>query len=165
MFAQLASIAKSTMIQIIITAEGDDQLRVNVLPKAVEGQNAAMSTPLSMVATPAELDEGFVDILTKWRDKRVSLSEQFENTQLVMEAAQKESLEKVKTSKLAKPKGSPATSSPTSFTSGNDDDDDGLAEDKPFEDEQVSTPVTVATRVTSFSAKKPNDTAELDLFS
>lgn len=154
MFAELAILAKSTIFQIIIAAEGEDQLRVNVIPKAVEGQNPALSTPLSLVGTPAELDAEFLTHLTGYANKRLSLAEQLENTKLVMDAALKEAQEKAKAKPAAKVKSAAPAASTTSAG------DDGLDDDQPFEDATAGVPTA-----TVFSARKLNDSAEINLFS
>lgn len=149
MFAELDLLVKSTTVQIIIAAEGD-QMRVNVIPKAVDGQNPALSTPLSLVATPAELDEQFSELLTKYTGKRQSLAEQLENAELVMEAAQKEAQSKA-TAKPSKTK--PAASISVNVAS-DVEDEEGL--DENFGD---------APKITPSAAPTPKaNTVELDLF-
>jgi hypothetical protein len=51
----------------------------------------ALSAPLSMVATPEELDEGMADELGRWVGTRMSLREQVDAANLILEAARKES--------------------------------------------------------------------------
>lgn len=92
MFTELAPLAKSTTLNVIVTAEGEN-LRVIVMPKAAkEGENPALSTPLSLVGTPAELDAQFATIITGYTASRTSLEEALLASQTVMEAAKKDSV-------------------------------------------------------------------------
>ncbi len=88
MFTELKEMAKSTSINIMISAEPEEKLRVIVMPKAAkEGENPALSTPLSLVGTPEELDEKFASIITGYTASRTSLAESLSAAQAVMEAA------------------------------------------------------------------------------
>lgn len=107
MFTELAPLAKSTTLNVIVTAEGEN-LRVIVMPKAAkEGENPALSTPLSLVGTPAELDAQFATIITGYTASRTSLEEALLASQTVMEAAKKDSV-----SAAAKKTTKAATSTP-----------------------------------------------------
>ena len=74
MFAQLQKmLRKGDTVSVIIAIENDTQLRVNVFPKlfTLDGENGndrkALNTPLSLVATPAELDSpAFLETLEKF---------------------------------------------------------------------------------------------------
>jgi PRTRC genetic system protein E len=89
MFTELAALAKSTTIHLIITSAPNDELKVVVLPQAKEGMNPALCQPLSLTASPEELDEKFVDCLASYKTERKTLEEQLEDSRLVMEAAGK----------------------------------------------------------------------------
>lgn len=86
MFQALHELATSTELHLTITAQGDD-LRVVVLPKPKDGANAALSTPLALTASPAELNEKFVATLSSYTASRKSLEETLEETTNFMEAA------------------------------------------------------------------------------
>jgi PRTRC genetic system protein E len=89
MFTELAALAKNTTIHLIITSAPNDELKVVVLPQAKEGMNPALCQPLSLTASPEELDEKFVDCLASYKTDRKTLEEQLEDSRLVMEAAGK----------------------------------------------------------------------------
>lgn len=149
MFRELEPIVKSTMIQILISSEGD-KMRVMVMPKAVDGQNPALSAPLSLLGTSAELDEKLPEILTNYTECRQSLEDSLANVKLVMDAAKQDAMDKAK----AKSAGNAI-----SVDFANDDEEnDGvdLTSDEPFEP-----PVSSSTVAPS---PKSQDTAELDLF-
>lgn len=86
MFQALHELATSTELHMTITAQGDD-LRVVILPKPKDGANAALSTPLALTASPAELDEKFVATLSSYTASRKSLKETLDETTSFMEAA------------------------------------------------------------------------------
>lgn len=151
MFVELMPLAKTTMIQMLISVEGDD-MRVIVMPKAVEGQNPALCAPLSVLASPAELDEKLPGVLAGYVTSRQSLEDSLENVKLVMEQAKREEQAKA-TEKSSKATAKTATkATPAPATSSEDVD---FSDDEPFEDEP--TPV-----VTSSAAK--SEAHECDLF-
>ncbi len=102
MFKGLHGLAKSTDLQLSITSQGDT-LRVVVIPKAKEGANAALSTPLVLEATPQELDEKFAETLFKYTASRKSLEETLAETTAFMAAAGKDA--KDAANKAAQPTG------------------------------------------------------------
>ena len=117
MFKELAELAKSTTINLIVSGEADGQLRVIVMPKpAKEGENPALSTPLCLVATPEELDAQFAGILVGYVSARTSLADALSASQTVMEAAKKSAVEEAAKKASAKIKSIPATASTTVST-------------------------------------------------
>jgi len=150
MFKELAPLVQKSMLCIFISAEGD-QLRVNILPKAVEGLNPALFTPLSVVASPDELDAKMPEILAGYANAHQSLEDSLENVKLVMEEAKRAAMDK-SNAKPATGKKAGVASSVLEHANGNDE----LGDDVPFGDAPVTaTPVV---------ASKKNDHAELDLF-
>lgn len=124
MFKELAPILKNcTSINVILASNKDGTLSVTILPKPKEtGESAvALSTPLSLTATPEELDAEFTQILTGYAVTHQSLAEQVENTTEILEAAKKESQKKATT---AISKASTKSSTENSGSSGDDIDED-----------------------------------------
>jgi PRTRC genetic system protein E len=69
MFKELHAMAKDAMLLITATAEGD-QLRVSVTPTYPDGKvpaGAAPLRPLSVIASPEELDADFAAVLAFWK--------------------------------------------------------------------------------------------------
>ncbi|MCW0073004.1 PRTRC system protein E, partial [Burkholderia pseudomallei] len=58
LFTSLHALAQTTSIHILITAEGANNLRVNVTPMP-NGKGEKQRWPLSLLATPEELDAEF----------------------------------------------------------------------------------------------------------
>ena len=91
MFKELYELAKQGGVTLSVTTEGD-LLRVIVMPEG--GVNPALATPLLLVASPEELDNGFSEVVNSFTAKRTSLKESLEASLLVMDAAEKEAVKK-----------------------------------------------------------------------
>lgn len=90
----LATVASLSMSLVLNT---DGTITVTVMPKGKkEGENA-LNTPLSITGTAEELDAEFAGILAKYDGKRLSLAEQFEATEAILEVAKKEASKKATT--------------------------------------------------------------------
>ena len=94
MFKELAEIAKTTALSLIISSSGENELQVMVIPKAKEGMNPALSQPLNLTATPEELGEKFASLLLGYNTARKTLEETLEDAKLFMSAAGKSAQEK-----------------------------------------------------------------------
>jgi PRTRC genetic system protein E len=113
MFKPLYELARTTALVMTITAdekEGTLTLTVNPKPVAKDAP-AALSQPLTLKATPEELDTGFVEALTRFGDSYASLKETVDSAVAVMEAAKKETAAKA-TSKSAAKVTAPAKQAP-----------------------------------------------------
>lgn len=78
MFTALHALAQSATLMIVIAAEGDD-LRVSITPTlAGDKTKAHKLQPLSLVASPAELDDGFAAAIASWQAPKLSLQQQVE---------------------------------------------------------------------------------------
>lgn len=134
MFKQLHALAKKATLMIVVTAEDDQQLRVNVTPTQVDlASKTGALRPLSLVGTPDELDEGFEEALTVWQAPRRSLVEQ---AAAAAGAPDEKPKAAPKTAPKAKPAAAPAKSpkpargkkaaaEPDGIPGENDDDPDG----------------------------------------
>ena len=123
MFAELKPLLDNcSSVTIVLAAGSDDTLSVTVIPKAKDGQNAVLSTPLALTGTLAELDAEFAGLVTGFVAKRTTLAQQLEATETILEAAKQEAAKSaVSVKKKALPKPS---SGVTDDDDGNDDDDD-----------------------------------------
>jgi PRTRC genetic system protein E len=90
MFEELFALATSATLTMVLSAdEKTGRMTINVIPKPKKDvDEAALTKALSLTATPAEFDAGFVDVLKGYREVRQSLAEQAEATQEVLQAAQ-----------------------------------------------------------------------------
>ncbi len=151
MFTQLALLLQNcTSLQVFMAANPDGTLALTVLPKGKAGdKDAALNTPLSIIATPDELNEGFVAALTRYVNTHQSLAEQVANTETILEAAKAESQKKATTaiskSSKATPKATPESDPEDEDNTGGSDpesDNDAGTSDKP-EATVAATPAAV----------------------
>ncbi|AQV99438.1 hypothetical protein BJN34_36810 (plasmid) [Cupriavidus necator] len=118
MFTELAALVRpSEKVVVTLTMQGDT-MSVVVVPVVKDAADAALSTPLALSATPAELDEGFAAAIAGVSAARQSLAEQVEATTSILEAAKTSQSTKA-TKALTK-----AAAPTASETSAEDDDDD-----------------------------------------
>ncbi|MGP8437146.1 PRTRC system protein E [Paraburkholderia fungorum] len=76
LFASLHPLAQRTTLTLLITAEGD-QLRVNVTPRANDDTKGEKPLyPLSILATPDELDRDFAEAVSIYEPSTLSVLEQ-----------------------------------------------------------------------------------------
>lgn len=95
MFKEIeAMMGDETLSVSLIVAKNKDGLSVTVLPKAKEGADASLSTPLALQGTAEELDAEFVSLLEGYSGARKSLSEQLADTEAVLAAAKEASAKK-----------------------------------------------------------------------
>ncbi|MCL2591253.1 MAG: PRTRC system protein E [Betaproteobacteria bacterium] len=97
MFVELFALAiESTLTMVMSADEKTGRMTIHVIPKPKkESSEAALSKPLSLTATPAEFDTGFVTALKDFREARQSLAEQAEATCEYLEAAKEAQTKKV----------------------------------------------------------------------
>jgi PRTRC genetic system protein E len=74
-FASLKPLADRATIVALITADGD-LLRVNVSPQAVTGEKDSTLHPLSLLASPEELDRDFAQAVALYKPTIMSVLEQ-----------------------------------------------------------------------------------------
>lgn len=93
LFHQLFQLAQSaTLTMTISTDEKEGRMTINVVPKPkADLKEPALTTPLSLTATPDEFDADFVRVLSTYRANRSSLAEQAEATNEVLDAAKQAS--------------------------------------------------------------------------
>lgn len=104
MFVELMPMLKERTL-LITVARLDEKLKVNVIPtKAKEGEDQALTTPLSYTGSPEELDAELGKHLASYVDSHVQLGSTLAEAKAEMDAAAKAARQKVKgaqqTSKL-----------------------------------------------------------------
>ena len=152
MFKELAPIvATGTNLCIMLTGAPDGQLMVTILPQTKDGQSAALATPLSVTATPDELDAELPAVLTSYVSHRTTLAETLDNVKTIMEAAGKTAMDAA-TKSVGK---GGVTTAPAELEGEQRDDD--------LESERVAAPVRSSISKASV-AKPKDDTSDLDLF-
>jgi hypothetical protein len=67
MFKELAPLLRQRSVLLSLTRLEDDTIRVNIFPKKLaDGENEALTTPLSVTGTAEELDTQFPFALTEY---------------------------------------------------------------------------------------------------
>ena len=106
MFVELVPLLKDRTV-LITVASIDGKLKVNVIPaKAKEGEEQALTTPLSFTGSAAELDAELGSHLTSYVHSHVELRNTLAEVKAEMDAAAKAARQKVKTTQPA-PKSDP----------------------------------------------------------
>jgi PRTRC genetic system protein E len=97
---------------LTVASLGEDQIRVNVMPKKLaDGENAALTTPMSFTGTAAELDaqlpDAIVSFVASHLELKNTLGRAKEEMAAAAKAAQEEAKNKSKTAKKAAPAAEP----------------------------------------------------------
>jgi PRTRC genetic system protein E len=106
MFRQLVPLLRQRSVLLTVTSLEDDQIRVNVIPKKLkEGENSALTTPMSFTGTAAALDEQLPDAIVSFVASHLELKNTLararEEMDVAAKAAQDEARNKSKTAKKA----------------------------------------------------------------
>jgi PRTRC genetic system protein E len=90
MFKELVPILRSRAVLMTVTALDDDQIRVNVVPKKMkDGDNDALTTPLSVTGTAEELDAQLAATLVGFVASHLQMKNALEKAKSDMDAATK----------------------------------------------------------------------------
>jgi len=90
-FIELMPLLVGSTVTITVAREDDKTLRVNVIPSTKSGatENPALTTPLSYIATPEELDADLGKQLASYVECHRALGSTLASAQAEMEAAAK----------------------------------------------------------------------------
>jgi PRTRC genetic system protein E len=90
MFKELVPILRNRTVLMTVTALDDDQIRVNVVPKKTkDGDNDALTTPLSVTGTAEELDTQLAATLVGFVASHLQMKNALEKAKADMDAATK----------------------------------------------------------------------------
>ena len=117
MFKELAPYLRQRAVLLTVTHIEDDQIRVNVIPqKLKDGENAALTTPLTITGTADELDRDLPTTLVNFVSAHLELRNTLDRAKAEMDAAAKtaqaEARSKTKTTPKKEPP-KPETTTPT----------------------------------------------------
>src|SRR5215472_12883745 len=113
MFTELMPLLAERTMLITVARESGTTIRATVVPKRNSGsENAAVSTPLSFVGTPEELDRDFAKELAAYVETHGQLGSTLAQAKATMEAAAKAAQEEAKRKADDKRKVKSATSAP-----------------------------------------------------
>jgi PRTRC genetic system protein E len=90
MFKELAPYLRQRAVLLTVAHMEDDQIRVNVIPqKLKDGENAALTTPLTVTGTADELDRDLPATLVNFVSAHLELKNTLHRARSEMEAAAK----------------------------------------------------------------------------
>ena len=90
MFKELAPYLRQRAVLLTVTHLEEDRIRVNVIPQKIEdGENAALTTPLSVTGTADELDRELPSTLVNFVSAHLQLKNTLERAKEEMDAAAK----------------------------------------------------------------------------
>ncbi|WP_434034765.1 PRTRC system protein E [Cupriavidus sp. a3] len=125
MFTELAPLVRASDKVVVTLSMQGDVMSVVVLPVIKNAADAALTSPLVLSATPAELDAEFASAVTSVSEAHRSLAEQAEATKSILDAAKS-----TQSSKATKALAKAASPSASEASSASDDDNEaGDAED------------------------------------
>lgn len=104
MFQQLMPLLRHRSVLLTVSHVGEDQIRVNVVPKKVaESENDALTTPMSFTGTAEELDtqldEAIVSFVGSHLELKNTLARAKEEMDAAAKAAKQEASNKTKAGK------------------------------------------------------------------
>ncbi|WP_066732867.1 PRTRC system protein E [Cupriavidus sp. D384] len=146
MFTQLIPLVRaSDKVVLTLTMQGDT-MSVVVMPVIKDAADPALSRPLILSATPAELDAEFAAAVTSVTEAHRSLAEQAEATKSILDAAT--SAQSSKATKALAKAASPSTSDATSDAGDKDEAESGGGA-QPETKADASTPASTGTDLAS----------------
>ena len=90
MFKELAPYLRQRAVLLTVTHIEDDQIRVNVIPqKLKDGENTALTTPLTVTGTAEELDRDLPATLVNFVSAHLQLKNTLDRAKAEMDAAAK----------------------------------------------------------------------------
>ena len=90
MFKELVPILRHRAVLMTVTFIEEDQIRVNVVPKKLkDGENNALTTPVTVTGTAEELDAELGPTLVKFVGAHIQLKNTLESAKADMDAAAK----------------------------------------------------------------------------
>jgi PRTRC genetic system protein E len=155
MFKELAPLLRQRSVLLSLTRLEDDTIRVNVFPKKLaDGENEALTTPLSVTGAAEELDAQLPSALTEYVGLSLGLSSTLETVKQQVAAAAKAAKDdaRSKTAKPATGKTEPAKTAAASTSAAK-------PQQAPDEDKKTATAV-----VTPSVPKKPDPPQTASLF-
>jgi PRTRC genetic system protein E len=169
MFKELAPLLRQRSVLLSLTRLEDDTIRVNVFPKKLaDGENEALTTPLSVTGTAEELDAQLPSALTEYVGLNLGLSSTLEMVKEQVAAAAKAAKDDVR-SKSAKPAagktepaktGAASTSAAKPQAARDEDEKTPVAVEKPAVPKSPDLPQTAS--LFDFGAPAPAPAASSD---
>src|ERR1700723_4085895 len=91
MFKELVPILRQRAVLLTVTSVEEDQIRVNIVPKKIkDGDNDALTAPLSVTGTAEELDTELSSTIVSFVASHLQLKNTLEKAKAEMEEAAKQ---------------------------------------------------------------------------
>jgi PRTRC genetic system protein E len=171
MFKELAPLLRQRSVLLSLTRLEDDTIRVNVFPKKLaDGENEALTAPLSVTGTAEELDAQLPSALTEYVGLNLGLSSTLETVKEQVAAAAKAAKDDAR-SKTAKPiagksepakSGAASTSAAKPQAAGDEDKKTAVAVVKPAVPNKPDPPQTASLFDFGAPAPAPASTSNSD---
>lgn len=117
MFKELAPYLRQRAVLLTVTRFEEDQIRVNIVPqKLKDGENTALTTPLSVTGTAEELDRDLPSAIVGFVATHLELRNSLDRAKAEMEAAAKAAQAEARSKTKAAPKKEPAMPETTTAT-------------------------------------------------
>jgi PRTRC genetic system protein E len=116
MFKELAPYLRQRAVLLTVTHIEEDQIRVNVIPqKLKDGENAALTTPLTVTGTAEELDRELPATLVNFVSSHLELRNTLDRAKAEMDAAAKTAQAEARSKTKAQAKREPPKPDPGVF--------------------------------------------------
>lgn len=90
MFKELAPYLRQRAVLLTVTHLEEDQIRVNIIPKKLkDGENSALTTPLTVTGTAEELDHDLPSTIVSFVSSHLQLKNTLERAKAEMDEAAK----------------------------------------------------------------------------
>ncbi len=124
MFQELMPLLAHRVLVLTLSRVSDEEICLNLIPRPLKpgekDENSALTTPLSLIGTPKELDQDLVRQLVEFVDSHLELSSTLQSAKAEMAAAAKSAKEMTKTSAASKPSSTSARPTPAATAAADD---------------------------------------------
>jgi PRTRC genetic system protein E len=114
MFKELVPILRQRAVLLTVTFLEEDQIRVNIVPKKIkDGDNDALTTPLSVTGTAEELDAELSSTIVSFVASHLQLKNSLERAKAEMDEAAKAAQAEARAKSKVQPRKEPAKTGTT----------------------------------------------------
>jgi PRTRC genetic system protein E len=153
MFVELAPLVQSAgKLTVTIFPGPDGRMKVCVAPSTEKGKEVALATPLTLTATPQELDEGFAGAIATYQVARSSLAAQVEATETVLHEAKKTQSSKAVKALAKTPHAATSASQDTGSDAEDEEDEEEQNSGAPAATQQAPSPAPAVSTGTDLSS-------------
>jgi PRTRC genetic system protein E len=163
MFKELVPVLRDRAVLLTVTLVDADQIRVNIVPKKLkDGDNDALTTPLSVTGTAEDLDAELASTLVGFVGAHLQMKNTLEKAKAEMDAASKAAQAEARAKSKTPTKATPAKAEVTqNVPAAKPAEPEKLALQKPASLFDMPTPATIPTIAPAESEDDPGF-AEID---